>query len=266
MNHSYFRVIWKTMPIPIAIGTGSDNPFIRVIIVVFLFLSLSAQGQSFIIDSNQYSPAVSAAVSAYHLSMDKESKLYSGPEHIGYHPKMIGSAYFGSDTWQNGSVYYDDILYRDVPMKYDEVLDKAVVQHFNGVFKLELNTDQVKWFTLGGHTFIKLNADAGNNIKAGFYDLLVSGKITVLAKRIKLVTEFIEGNELNRRIDSRPVYYAVKDGVYKPISTKRSLFNILADQRKEVQQYLRKNKIKFKRKSEYAIVKAVEYYNQLSHD
>lgn len=261
MNRSYFRVIQKVF-----LNSGSGHPTIRLIWVLFLFISLAAQSQSFTIDSNQYSGAAAAAVSAYHLSMDKESKLYSGPEHIGYHPKMTGTAYFGSNTWQTGSVYYDDMLYRDIPMLYDEVLDKVVVRHFNGVFKLEVNSTLLKWFTLGGHTFINLHADSKHTIKPGFYDLLVSGKTTVLAKRTKLVVEFIEGNELNRRIDKRDMYYAVKDNIYYPVTTKHSLLNIVKDHKKEVQQYLRKNKIKFKRKSEYAIAKAVEYYNQLSHD
>ena len=237
----------------------------KLFLTFFTCLSLTTYSQSFVIDSSRYSGAVGAAVSAYHLSMDKESALYNGPEHIGYDPKMIGSAYFGSNDWQTGSVYYDGILYRNVPMKYDEVLDKVVVQHFNIIFKLELFSNKVKWFDIAGHTFINIHSDSASTVKPGFYDLLASGNVTVLAKRTKIIAEFIEGNEVKRRIDEKDLYYAVKGNTYYTLSNKRSLLKVLNDRRKEVQQYLRKNKIKFKRKSEYAIVKAVEYYNQSAH-
>jgi hypothetical protein len=69
--------------------------------------------------------------------------------------------------------------------------------------------------------------------------------------------------EINNVVYSHSSYYIKKGNAFYPITSKKSLLNILKPKQKEVQQYLKKSNIKFKKTPEKAALMAVEYYNQL---
>ena len=52
--------------------------------------------------------------------------------------------------------------------------------------------------------------------------------------------------------------------MFYPVNSKKSLLAIVKPKQKEVQQYLKKNKVKFKKAPEKAALMAVEYYDQLT--
>jgi len=64
---------------------------------------------------------------------------------------------------------------------------------------------------------------------------------------------------------SENIYYIKKEGVYRTIRNKSSLLSVLKNKKKEVQQYLKTNDIKFKKEPERAMIMAVRYYDQLTN-
>jgi hypothetical protein len=55
----------------------------------------------------------------------------------------------------------------------------------------------------------------------------------------------------------------MKKDVYYTFKNERSLLKILNDKKKEIQQYLKKNGIRYKDDPERSMIMAVEYYNRL---
>jgi hypothetical protein len=134
--------------------------------------------------AQQFSPdtavarlATTRTIQAWHDFIGAQAPLYNGIEHIMY-PRMTGHPYFDQEGMQYGSIVYEGILYRNIPMLYDLVRDQPIVFNREG-YMLGLSREKVKEFSLSGHRFI--------HTPSGFYDLLCSGTITILAKRTKSI-------------------------------------------------------------------------------
>lgn len=211
------------------------------------------------------SSGVAAAVQVFHQATGHQSQLYNGRVHIAYPPNMLGSAYYLSKDAQTGAVEYDHILFRNVPLWYDEVRDKVVVLHFNGVSAFELFSERIGRFWLGSHPFLRIVQEAGDTVHTpatGFYEELCTGKLTLLAKRKKLMVDFIDNMEVKKRIDLKESFFARIDGIYYPVNSQRALLSVMKDKKRDVQQYMKKGGWKFRKGPETYLVKATEYYNQ----
>ena len=59
-------------------------------------------------------------------------------------------------------------------------------------------------------------------------------------------------------------YYIKKDGRYYSFQKKKNIFEILADHKKEIQQFAKNNKLSFKNDADNMLVKIAAYYDQLT--
>lgn len=228
----------------------------------FLYIQSVISQRPFIEGKHQ---KVTVVVDKYKSIATSQSDLYNGAEHVFYNYKMIGTAYFITDDWQMGMVTYHGVLYKNVPMKYDLVRDKLVILHHNEFNKIELVSERVDSFFIGGHSFIRLNSyRIKEKHQIGFFDVLVNGSLIVFAKREKTIHEFIEGMEVMRRIKEDTKFHVVIGESLHSISNRSDLLQIMGKHRKAVQQYLRGQNIKFRKNKEAAIVAAIRFYNRMN--
>jgi hypothetical protein len=94
---------------------------------------------------------------------------------------------------------------------------------------------------------------------------LASGKLTVLAKRTKIISERIEGRTFLQKFDETVKYYLLKNGIYYYIKNKKDIQAVIEDEKKEVQQFLSKNKLNYRKNPEQTLIAIAEFYNQSSH-
>jgi hypothetical protein len=210
-------------------------------------------------------PTLQHAGDVYNEFIYKQSRLYNGIEHAGYSIKIQGHAYFHQREMQTGTIVYDELEYANVPMLYDLFKDQVIVLHFNQFNLLGLVSEKVKEFTLFNHHFIRLQIDStsGSPLYTGFYDELYKGQLTVLCKRIKKIEETIK-DEVERKFIEPDLYFINKEHTYYAIKNYKHLIAALQNKAKEIKLYLRKNKIKFRKDPENAIVKAVAYYDSIN--
>jgi hypothetical protein len=209
-------------------------------------------------------PASLAATTFFLQALQNEKEIYNGPEHIEYLPNIEGIAYFGSKDWQTGAVQYDGITYQDVAIQYDLVKDRVVVKRPDN-FAIELRSDKVDWFSLAQHVFVYIPENNTSGLKAGFYDELAAGAITVLVKRRKLFQDRIEDTRARRLFVDEITYYAVKNNQAHVIRNLHSLLALTGKKSGEIQQQLRRAGIKFRDIREAALAAAAQYYNQTQH-
>jgi len=150
-------------------------------------------------------------------------------------------------------------------MLYDIIKDQLIIQDFQKVYKINLPAERVQQFSLLGHLFVRLIRDSSEQIKTGFYDQLYGGKTSLFAKRGKKILEKYSNIQISKVVISENIYYIKKEGVYRTIRNKSSLLSVLKNKKKEVQQYLKTNDIKFKKEPERAMIMAVRYYDQLTN-
>jgi hypothetical protein len=213
-------------------------------------------------DTSHNQQEIQAAISSYFQFINEGTGLYNGVEHKPYFYKIEGFAYYKTNEWQNATIEYNGVLYTNIPAKYDLVKDQVIVKHPTGLL-FSLFSSRVTYFTLGDDRFIYIPEGVNKLMPVpGFYQQLRRGKLTILAKRSKLIEESIEQQEVKRWFTDVNKYYVVKDGVFYSPRKEASLLTLLGEHRTEAKQAFRKAKIRFRKAPEQAILIIADYYNK----
>ena len=199
--------------------------------------------------------------------------LNNGPEYYLYNPLAIkGSAYLGDTTFVNGNVYYDGAEYNDIPLLYDIYKDQLISVLDDKTSKYVLLNERVKQFDLQQQHFINIDADTLNNntvIKTGYYDQLYKGRLEILSKKYKKIENYTSTTGAQEAYsfftDTKEDFFIEKNNVYYKVTGKSSLLNILKDKRRELQQYISANKIKFNKAPGQALVSIATYYDHITN-
>ncbi|WP_207511755.1 hypothetical protein [Longitalea luteola] len=233
-----------------------------ILLVFFAALLMSVKAQNNL-TASAASPVIVNAGDVYNPFIERQSRLYNGIEHLGYSIRIKGHAYFLQKELARGTIVYDELVFTNVPMLYDLFKGQVVVNHFNGFSKVALISAKVKEFTIHNHHFIRLDSSTGSPLITGFYDEVYTGRSKVLVKREKFIEETIK-DELEREFISLDMIFIQQGDTYYHIRNKKGLLAVLKDKAPAVKQYLRKNRIKYRKGPENAIVKATAYYDSLN--
>lgn len=242
----------------------SINSFLPGIIILFSSCNIFAQDGGN--DSSFYQKALVNTMAIYHQSFGYQSALYNGSKYEAYLFKFEGGhPYFDSPQAVAGSVIYDGVMYDTVLMHYDEVKDVLLIS--NLADWLQLSGDKVERFTLFNSDFIRVQKDSLSTalVSSGFYNVLYNGEVSLLKKQIKTIREVIIGLELQHFADKKDYYYIRKDDRYYAIKSRKDLFEVVGDRKKEMQQFVRGNKLSFRKDRQTMLTKAVAYYNGLKN-
>jgi hypothetical protein len=238
------------------------------VLIFFLFTGKSF-AQLMSTDSSSQQPAFSNAVSLLSNSLGEQSPLYNGPEYYFYDHSIKGNAYFMDvNMFAAGSVFYEGQSFKNVQMLYDLYTDDVAVLLYNHFLKFYLLKPKVKSFDFLEHHFVNISNDTISNksiIKSGYYDELYNGKVQVLVKRTKSIQTTSSLVGLEKYFSPAVDYYIRKNKVYYSFSGQGELLDILKDRKKEIQQYIKANKIKFRDDREQAMVKIVSYYDHITN-
>ena len=238
-----------------------------LIVISCVLINKSALGQTATNDTSVQSIALARITDAYNTAIGQQSRLYNGPEYDLYNPNIKGNAYFSDiNSFTPGTVTYDGILYKDVPMMYDLYKDIVAVMLYNKFSRFSLLKERVQSFDLLNHHFIYITTDSLNinSINTGFYDQLYNGNLEVLVKRSKAIQSTSSTNTIENYFTSSKSFYLKKGNNYYSIGGQGTLLSVLKDKKKELQQYIKANKIKFNKTPEEAMVAVAAQYDELS--
>ncbi|UYQ95042.1 hypothetical protein MKQ68_08035 [Chitinophaga horti] len=227
--------------------------------------SVHAQVQS--VDTSVRQSAIRSTEALYHQVIGGQSRLYNGSEYVPFpFPLNEGIPFFISDSMKVGDVSYDGMHFRQVPMMFDMVKDQLIVQESGSFFKIYLVNEKIAQFSLLGHTFVRIVPDSVNarTMTTGFYDRVYQGKTGVYVKRQKMIQETTNNEGIRRTVNDMIRYYVLMDGRYHPVKKEKSVLALLGDEKKEVRQYLRKNKVRYKKDRATALARTMAYYDQLT--
>lgn len=215
-------------------------------------------------DSSTFA-AYKNAVNTYYNYTDKQARLYNGWLHIGYSTKIEGVAYYENANWKNGTVVYDGLEFNNVNMLYDLYQDELIIQHFHKLM-LTLHSVKISSFKFDGHYFVRYLRDSTvkGSPATGFYEVLHEGKTRMMAKRIKLLEETIT-DVLEQKFTQKNFYYIYSNNTWYNVKNYKDLRKlILKDKSSEIRQYLRKNKIKFRKEKERALILSLQQFDALT--
>ena len=239
---------------------------ILLLLLSILFFQFRSFSQSATKDSVS-DLQIKNAVAMYNQFTGPEKPVYNGTQYIYYTFKMEGDPYFISGDFSNGWVDYKGRKYYSLSVMYDVNRNKVVIHGPDHISAIVLENDFIDSFNLWGHTFIKLYEDHKQNLyNTGFYDLLYNGHIQFLARRIKVRDPQIKGNLLVNNFYTKDRYYIYKDGLYYLVNNKKDVYRLFKNNLHDLKKMMRKNHLKFRRKSfEETMKKVSAFYDQLTH-
>ncbi len=242
-------------------GTG------LILLLVFQILFLNRAIAQDLPENSGEQMLVRNAATVYFNSLAEQSGIYRGVEYTGFPYRLNnGHQYFETPIPVKGSVNYDGIFYKDIPMWYDLVKNQVIVQYIDGFSEIKLHNELIDYFSIHDHHFVHLGRDkvANSVISEGFYDLVYVGRIQVLVKRSKSTLKEVSTGIAITIEKQKNEFYLVKEGAYLPVKSQSSVLNALGNKQKEIQEFLKKSNVKFRRDPEDAIVRIVRYYDLLT--
>lgn len=245
------------------------NKSLLCFFIVCILLSNHAFGQTVTDDSTMQKIAIGRVIDNYNTSIGQMSRLYNGAEYEFYDPIIKSNAFFlDINAFKPGSLTYDGIYYANVQMMYDINKDLLVTLLYNGFSKYSFISSRVQSFDLNNHHFIYAAADSTNtasSIDAGFYEELYGNKLQVLTRWSKSIQNASSQNSVETFFTVAKKHFYIKKGSnYYSVSSQGSVLDVLKDKKKELQQYIKVNKIKFKDSPERAMYMIAAAYDQLS--
>jgi hypothetical protein len=219
-------------------------------------------------DSVFYKKAIDNTKAVYFESLGDQSGLLNGSQYAGYAFtfKDGGHPFFYTEGFLKGYIVYDGLMYPQANLLYDQVREVLIFQ--DASHRIQLVSERVSRFSIKGANFMRITKDSSKRtlVSTGFYQLLYEGNITALKKDIKSIREVLISNTegIYRYIDLKKYYYIKMNNEYYPIKRKKSLLELYKDQKKEMQQYIKRNKLNYKRDPDDFLIKTTAYYDQLT--
>lgn len=232
----------------------------KIVLLSFILLLCCGRvtAQTFENDTSFIKKAEANATQRYAQSIKGQSQLYNGSDYAHYNPLEDEHPYFVSDDWIMGSIYYDGNFYNNVALQYDISKDELLTEHYYGGSMLNLVKNKITSFMLGDNKFVHLQDSLHN----GFYQLLYDGKTKVYARHTKALQETLSSSEIHRAFEEKTKYFLYKKRSYYHVKSKGSVLNVFGDKKKELNQFISKNKIKFKKSREQSIIKLAQFYDR----
>ena len=215
------------------------------------------------------SAAIANAIQQYHRFTTQPAALYNGPEYMEYFATLKeGQPFFTSVDFVKGTILYDNILYEGIPLKFDLVKNEVVTKDPSEVFRLTLFHDKISYFSIHGHTFVRILKDSSAHpLATDLYDLLYNGRSIVLLKKEnkKVMTYVTPLDGVKKVIEGSSDYYVRFNNGYYRVNGKNALLGLLKDKKAPLKQYIRKGKLKFGDETiEKSMTSVVTYYDSLA--
>jgi len=213
---------------------------IRILSLLIIALPSLGQGDSLLLQQ-----ATSASVVLYTQTIKGQTLLYSGPQYRsgpildGQHP------FFGADDWTFGSVTYNGYRFDNVPLLYDIAFDVLVTENYYTAHETALVKEKVEAFEINGRQFIRIDRHQyeGSLPTPGFYEMVYDGTTTVLARHTKFENSRIESKAIVIDYKEKVKYFILRGTRFFPVKTKRSILNVLADEKQALRQYIRQHNL-----------------------
>jgi hypothetical protein len=237
-----------------------------VLYLIFFFQIKTAEAQTVQEDSAFYQSAFDHSISFYFSQLGDQSPLYNGFVYAAYEYNFkTGTPYFPSIHFSPGSVVYDGINYDSLTLLYEDLRQQVVIKKES--LLLQLVSERVSAFKISGHAFIRLVADTTNTgiSRTGFYEILYPGPSRVLKETIKNITEqasIYEG--ILRSVSTDYEYFIQRGSDFHRIRSKSDLLKVFRDRQKDIQKFIKKNKLNYRYDTENTLISVAEFYDQVT--
>jgi hypothetical protein len=236
---------------------------------LFIILNnITASAQSGMEDSALYQTAIFNTLLIYHKQLGDQSPMNNGSHYVtSGNVFKTGNPYFLSGGFTgNCTAVYDNIQFDSLNLLYEDLRELVISKTNN--YLLQLVNQRITSFDISGHRFVRLVSDSLNTgiSKTGFYEIIYQGHSIVLKKTIKSISEEATIDEgILKHIEVNYQYFIKRGNGYIRVNSSRELLAVFKDHEKDLQRFIRKNKLKFRRDKENIIIRVTGYYDLITN-
>lgn len=233
---------------------------ISAFLIVCLLIQVRLEAQ------HQSSDLAISKASADHLKLlGEHAAIYAGTEYVGYGQQINGTPFWGEDKIFGGHLVYQGVLYKDLPLFYDLVNDAVILRSFDKKYFIRLASDKISEFTLGGSLFVKNPFQAVSEADRLFLQVLYQGKVTVYARREKVIVAASAGEKANSYFQQFNRYFIATADKWHTIKRQRDIISIFPDQKEALKRWISNQPYSFKKEPETMLVQSISYIESLKH-
>lgn len=239
------------------------------LIACLFFQAKQLSAQQTLQDSSIRATAIKQVRRQYQNFISTAAPLYSGPQYMEYYLQIQkGQPFFLGTEFRQGSIMYDHILYENIPLKYDLIQSRIVLQDATGTFRFSPSNDKIDFFSIEGHSFIKLKKTSTTLSLPPdeFYEVLYTcNRFSLLKKETRVIQEDLRNwaGEATRFVVSSANYYIKEGDTYTSVNRKKQVLQYTNNRKTELKQFIRKNNLDFRSDTDNAMISAVSYYQSL---
>jgi hypothetical protein len=165
-----------------------------------------------------------------------------------------------------GSLTINGKSFSDILIKYDIYKDEIITPTNDGSV-LQLNKEMVDSFILDfenkTYRFLNSEGDSISSIK-GYVNVLYKGKSSLYVKYKNEIDLLAVDGKYDQFFQSHRIYF-LKDGVDHQISRKNDLLKLLEENKTQVKDFMKKNKLHVSKKSPESFIPVLQYYDSIRH-
>jgi len=197
-------------------------------------------------------------------SLKEDQILYNGKLWHNLYNKIMGDQFLFSNDYLPGSLTINCKSYNNLGIRYDIYNDEILTLTNHGS-NLQLNKEMVDSFSLvynlKTYRFINTTEDSLPGIK-GYISVLYKGKSALYVKYKKEIQSLAVGNKYDLFDQTYRIYF-VKGGTVNQISSKNELLKVLYEDKAQIKDFIKKNKLKISKMEPESFIPVIRYYDSL---
>jgi len=234
------------------------------IILSFAFFCLSIcilcaqkQADTFISDVN---------VKKYLDATKNHASIYSGRLEQKYLYKSSNHPYLDTEQFRIGTLSVDGCIYTDVALRLNQDTEELIVLLPNRIFSVLVPREYIDYAIIDELYIVynkPVSAD-GRDMPEGYYVRIYDGETQVWKRKVCFLTSRIVDQMVDYLFESNTKRYILIDGIYHPVTNKRSVLKLFASKKKELKRMMKNLGLKYRDDPEKAIVALTGYYDELN--
>lgn len=205
-------------------------------------------------------------IRSYLNAANNYALIYTGKEEPRYKVKILNHPYLDTEEFREGALQLDGKLYLDVMMRLNQDLEELVVLSPNRSFSVLVPKEQLDYAVIDSLFIIyhkPVSAD-GKILPEGYYIRMYDGKCQVWKRKTSFLNTRINDMSLEYFFENSTKMYVYKEGIYHPVSNKRSVFKLFVSKKKELKKIVKQSGLNYRENPEKALVVIAKYYDELS--
>jgi hypothetical protein len=231
-------------------------------LISILLIGVSFQANPFTGSAGSYIQNLNPGMSATD-TIKENQLLYIGKEWHNLYTLVKGHQFLFTNQYMDGSVTINGSTYNKLSINYDVYNDEIIARADRGVI-VQLNKEMIDSFTLSDqfktYRFINMRNDSLPGI--GYVNVLYNKRSVLFIKYKKEIQQLAVDEKYDQFFRTSRIFL-LSDGVMHRISGKKDLLNVFQENKIQIKDYMKKNKIKISKIDPESFVPVIRYYDNL---